>query len=82
MLFLTALILAAAPQPAPTTAQPVCRVAEVTPASGDDAAPSVHPLDREPAARQVLAVLRTTGGCITPVVVRDMVGANKTDTRR
>ena len=81
MLFLTALILAAAPL-APVPAKPICRLAETTLVSGDDAAPSVHPLGNEPAARQVLAVLRTTGGCITPVVVRDMVGTNNTDARR
>ena len=50
MLFLTALILAAAPL-APVPAKPICRVAETTLVSGDDAAPSVHPLGNEPAAR-------------------------------
>ena len=74
MLFLAALILAA---PAPTAgAKPICRVATVTLATDGDAAPSVHPLGHEPAARQVLAVLQTDGGCITPRVVRDVVGLN------
>ena len=76
MLFLTALVLAA-PPPAPV-ARPICRMATVTPARDDDATPSVHRLDREPAARQVLAVLQTQGGCITPRVVRDSVGLNPT----
>lgn len=76
MLILTALLLAAPPSDAPPPkTEPVCRRADVTQASGATR-PMLHPLGREPNATQVLAVLRTEGGCIKPVVVSDSVGAS------
>ena len=74
MLVLAVLLLAGPQADTAAAAKPVCRVATATPAK-NDARPAVRPLGREPNATQVLAVLRTEGGCITPVVVSESVGS-------
>ncbi len=70
------LLIAAAPAdrvPPQPDAKPVCLKTETSPVA-DDAAPTVHPLNREPAAQRGLAVVRTFGGCRVPVVVSQSVG--------
>ncbi len=71
MTILIALMIAATPAeraPTPPDAKPVCLRTETSPAV-EHAEPNIHPLDREPAAQQGLAVVRTFGGCRVPVVV-------------
>ncbi|MES1974334.1 MAG: hypothetical protein V4472_17900 [Pseudomonadota bacterium] len=59
----------------PAPAEPVCQKVNLSHAALQSGTPSVHRLTDEPAARQVLAVLRTVDGCSRPVVVREDVGA-------
>jgi hypothetical protein len=64
-------VVAAAPADKPPKP---CPGAQLTPA--DQHKPvTVHPLGREPGARQEIAVQRTDAdGCVRPIVVRDDVG--------
>jgi hypothetical protein len=71
------LVLAAAPVGAadrPLPSKPPCTHPGTDLAAGKAPRVGVHPLNQEPAAKQVLTVMRSIDGCVKPVVVREDLG--------
>ena len=74
LLALVATPAVAADRPGVSPAKPVCQNPTASHVEGKMPRASVHPLGQEPAAKQVLTVMRTVDGCVKPVVVRDDIG--------
>jgi hypothetical protein len=72
------LLVAAAPiaETPPDATAGKCPNAKLSQAKRDKPV-TAHPLDREPGAKQEIAVQRTDAkGCVKPIVVRDDVGGD------
>jgi len=74
LLALVAAPAAAADRPLTESSKPVCQNPTATLVDGKAPRAGVHPLNQEPAAKQVLTVMRTVDGCAKPVVVREEIG--------
>ena len=69
---------AATPAPAPggrVVGIPLCKPEGVVRTARDSAPARPRRLNEEPPANLVLAVVRTRGGCMEPVLVREGIGA-------
>jgi hypothetical protein len=64
--------IAATPPASP--GKPACQNPTATLVDGKAPRAGVHPLGHEPAAKQVLTVMRSVDGCVKPVVVRERIG--------